>query len=106
MEKKILRTTVIITLLGVVLGIIIGIGIASHGTFDTSTLETWCGGSSGRVRMVGAWMYDDHGLEDETGNVWDYEGPIDGQAFYLLWIDDMGTSSVEDDQIVKVWKEV
>ena len=74
--------------------------------FDTSILETWCGGPSGRVRMVGAWKYDEHGFEDETGNIWDYDGTIDEEAFYLLWLDDMGTDSVEDDQIVKVWREV
>lgn len=73
-------------------------------SFDTSILEGWCGGSTGTIRMVGAWYYDGDTFEDETGNLWGYD-EVEEQAFYLLWIDDMGTPAVEDDTIVKVWQE-
>lgn len=72
---------------------------------DTSALSAWCGQPAGTVRMVGAWFYDVDTLEDETGNLWGYDG-VEDQAFYLLWIDDMGTPAVEDDTIVKVWQEI
>ena len=59
----------------------------------------------GVVRMVRAWKYDDHGLVDETGNIWDYNGPIDGNSVYTLYIDNMGTPQVEDDRVVRMWKD-
>lgn len=71
---------------------------------DTQILETWCGESTGTIRMVGAWYYDKNTFKDETGNLWGWDN-IDEQAFYLLWIDDMGTPGIEDDEILKVWQE-
>lgn len=72
--------------------------------FDISVLETWCGEPSGTIRMVGAWFYDENTFEDETGNLWGWDG-VEEQAFYLLWIDDLGTPQIEDDQIIKVFEE-
>ena len=74
--------------------------------FDTSALETWCGQANGNVRMVGAWRYDATSYEDETGSIWEVEGESVREGFYLLWIDDMGTNDLKDDEIVKVWSEV
>lgn len=74
-------------------------------TFDTSILETWCGKPMGTIRMVGAWYYEDGIFEDETGNLWGWDGEIEEQAFYLLWIDDLGDDIVQNDEILKVWQE-
>ncbi len=74
--------------------------------FNTQVLETWCGEPTGTIRMVGGWAYCEDVLEDETGNLWGYDG-LDEEAFYLVWIDDMGTPDyVQDDEIVKVWREI
>lgn len=72
--------------------------------FDTSALKDWRGNATGQIRMVGAQYYDDSTLEDETGNLWGISG-VTEQAFYLLWIDNMGTPAVEDDMIIKIWQE-
>lgn len=72
--------------------------------FDVSVLETWCGEPVGTIRMVGGWYYEPNTLEDETGNLWGFDG-IEDEAFYLVWIDDMGTPEIEDDEILKIWKE-
>lgn len=77
-------------------------------TFDTSVIEqTWCHGLDyGTIRMVGAWWYDDHVIEDETGNLWNIEQDIEENDFLLVWIvDNFTPNNVEDDTIVKVWRE-
>lgn len=73
--------------------------------FDVTQLETWCGEPSGTIRMVGAWINENKQLEDETGNLWEVGTELSEQAFYLLWIDDMGTKEIEDDEILKIWQE-
>lgn len=72
--------------------------------FDTSALNTWCGEPNGTIRMIGAQALDENTLEDETGNLWGWDD-VEEQSFYLLWIDDMGTPQIEDDEIVKIWEE-
>lgn len=72
--------------------------------FDVTILESWCGEPVGTIRMVGGWYYEPDTLEDETGNLWGFDG-IEDEAFYLVWIDDMGTPEVEDDEILKIWQE-
>lgn len=76
--------------------------------FDTTVIEqSWCNGLDyGTVRMVGAWWYDDHVVEDETGNLWNIEQDVAEGDFLLLWITDNFTADdVKDDVIVKVWRE-
>ena len=78
----------------------------SSTVFDTSVLETWCGGSIGSIRMVGAWRYDANTYEDETGAYWQTDSAVAANSFYLLWIDDDGTpNDLSDDILVKVWEE-
>ncbi len=72
--------------------------------FDTTAINNWCGEPTGTIRMVGAWFYDENTFEDETGNFWSYDN-VSKEAFYLLWIDDVGTPEVHDDEIIKVWQE-
>lgn len=74
--------------------------------FDTSILESWCGAPRGTIRMIGGVYYEQGIIEDEDGNLWGWGGPIDKDGFYLLWLDDMGTPAVEDDEILKVWQEI
>lgn len=79
--------------------------------FDTHFLETWCKGEDlGQIRMVGAWVYSTNAdgtttLEDEQGYLWAVDGPVQDNAFLLLWLADNNTAEVEDDVIVKVWCE-
>lgn len=73
--------------------------------FDVTQLETWCGEPSGTIRMVGAEFDGVDTFTDETGEMWGWEGDLDRNGFYLLWIDDNGTSDLTDDFIVKVWQE-
>ncbi len=79
--------------------------VVVESTFDTSVLDGWCGGPQGKIRMVGAWVYEDGVLEDETGNLWGWDGELDENGFYLLWIDDLGDDVVQNDEIVKLWQE-
>lgn len=81
--------------------------------FDTSALESWCGSSEVHsVRMVGAEVYrrdkNQVVVKDEDGSLWILENvDVDDNDFLLLWIDDMDTlGEVEDDVVVKVWREV
>ena len=56
--------------------------------------------------MVGAWWYDDHVIEDEMGNLWNIEQDIEENDFLLVWIvDNFTPDNIEDDAIVKVWRE-
>lgn len=82
--------------------------VEQTGGFDTSIIEdNWCGDfCDGTIRMVGAWQYERQLVEDETGNVWYIEEPVQADDFLLLWIADNHTpDNTEDDIIVKVWRE-
>lgn len=82
--------------------------VEQTGGFDTSIIEdNWCGDfSDGTIRMVGAWQYERQLVEDETGDVWYIEEPVQADDFLLLWIADNHTpNNTEDDIIVKVWRE-
>lgn len=82
--------------------------VEQSGGFDTSIIEdNWCGNfSDGTIRMVGAWQYERQLVEDETGDVWYIEEPVQADDFLLLWIADNHTpNNTEDDIIVKVWRE-
>lgn len=82
--------------------------VEQSGGFDTSIIEdNWCGDfSDGTIRMVGAWQYERQLVEDETGDVWYIEEPVQADDFLLLWIADNHTpNNTEDDIIVKVWRE-
>lgn len=74
----------------------------------TTAIEGWCGGFyDGTVRMLGGWYYDANHVEDETGNIWEIDVPVNEDDFLLLWIADNYTpDKVEDDIIIKVWAEV
>lgn len=73
--------------------------------FDTSALETWCGNPQGKIRMVSGWYYEPGVIEDEEGNLWGWNGELNENDFYLLWIEDCGSSNVEDDIILKLFAE-
>lgn len=82
--------------------------VEQSGGFDTSIIEdNWCGDfCDGTIRMVGAWQYERQLVEDETGDVWYIEEPVQADDFLLLWIADNHTpNDTEDDIIVKVWRE-
>ena len=82
--------------------------VEQTGGFDTSIIEdNWCGDfSDGTIRMVGAWQYERQLVEDETGDVWYIEEPVQADDFLLLWIADNHTpNDTEGDIIVKVWRE-
>lgn len=81
-------------------------------SFDLSVIENWCGSGTerGSIRFVGAEVYERKGdtltLIDEQDNLWDVEAlNIDDNDFLLLWINDNDTDTVEDDTIIKVWRE-
>lgn len=85
---------------------------AATSVYDTSYLENWCGEPSGTIRMVWAEWFNYEScsnittMKDETGELWVVRDvSIDENDFILLWLDDMGTDAVEDDQLVKVWIE-
>lgn len=79
--------------------------------FDVSALSGWCGaGEFGAVRMVGAVITGEAAgcweLMDDHGECW-YVEKLDllPDDFLLIWIDDMGTDDIQDDEIIKVWRE-
>ena len=79
--------------------------------FDVSALSGWCGaGECGTVRMVGAVIIGEAAgcweLMDDYGEIW-YVEKLDllPDDFLLIWIDDMGTDDIQDDEIIKVWRE-
>lgn len=79
--------------------------------FDVSALSGWCGaGEFGTVRMVGAVITGEAAgcweLMDDHGEIW-YIEKLDllPDDFLLIWIDDMNTDDIMDDEIIKVWKE-
>lgn len=81
-------------------------------SYDLSVIENWCGSGTerGSIRFVGAEVYTREGdtltLIDEQDNLWDVEAlNIDDNDFLLLWINDNDTDTVEDDTIIKVWRE-
>lgn len=79
--------------------------------FDVSDLSGWCGaGEYGTVRMVGAVIVGESAgcwkLMDDYGEIW-YIEKLDllPDDFLLIWIDDMNTDDIQDDEIIKVWRE-
>ena len=75
--------------------------------FDGSIIESqWCAGDEGHVRMMGGWMYQEGQVQGETEEVWQTDLPLDVADFYLLWVHDAGTPTVEDDELIKLWREV
>lgn len=79
--------------------------------FDVSALSGWCGaGEFGTVRMVGAVITGEAAgcweLMDDHGECW-YVEKLDllPDDFLLIWIDDMNTDDIQDDEIIKVWRE-
>lgn len=80
--------------------------IASTG-YDIASLPTWDEAPQSSVRMIYGWYYAQGEIETSDGHIWDLN--TDGINKYetvLLWFDTMNTPEIEDDQIVKVWKEV
>lgn len=81
----------------------------STSLFDTSALDTWCRGEDlGTLRMVGAWQTEGQPkgvVEDEQGNLWNITEDYEEHEFLLLWVADNHTDTVEDDVVVKVWRE-
>ena len=81
--------------------------------FDTSSIESWEGDfTSGKIRMVGAWLYgkDNSGnpiVIDEKNELWTVGGyDIKEDDFLLLWVSDSNTPDyVHDDLILKIWNE-
>lgn len=78
--------------------------------FNVQYISDWCGGTEGRIYMVGAHKYEQNGtmvtLEDEHGNLWDIDGvAVEDTDFLLLWLDDKGTTENIDDVIIKVWRD-
>lgn len=87
---------------------------AAAEVFDTSYLAGWDSGEPcGAIRMIGAWVFnhepsnDTWVLQDESGELWVVRNrELDEDDFLLLWLADNGTpDNVEDDLIIKVWKE-
>lgn len=79
--------------------------------FDISNLSGWCGaGEYGTVRMVGAVIVRESAgcwkLMDDYGEIWYIEKlDLSPDDFLLIWIDDMNTDDIQDDEIIKVWRE-
>lgn len=79
--------------------------------FDVSALSGWCGaGEYGTVRMVGAVIIGEAAgcweLMDDYGETWYVEKlDLNVDDFLLIWIDDMNTDDIQDDEIIKVWRE-
>lgn len=76
---------------------------------DTQVIEVdWGLGYEGdTVRMVCGWMYEEDSIEDQMGNVWEVEGDLSENDFFLLWISDNKTpDDVTDDIIIQMWREV
>ena len=80
--------------------------------FDTKALDAWDSGEDvGTIRMVGAWVAEHEDnlwlLEDEQGEQWyvEYFDDVKTEDFFLLWIADNNTAQVDDDVIIKTWRE-
>lgn len=80
--------------------------------YDTSAIEGWqTVESGGQVRMVCGWpIMESDGtwvIEDESGHLWRaHDEGISKHDFLLLWCDTKNTDTIEDDTIVKIWREV
>lgn len=57
---------------------------------------------TGEVRTVEAHYYKDGIFEDETGNLWGWDDEIDKKTTYTLYIDNLGDTRIDNDEIVKV----
>lgn len=75
--------------------------------FDTSYPETWDGGcEDGTIRMLAGWKYTNGVVEDESGQLWKFDGEIADEDLLLIWIADLHTpNDITDDVVLKVWKE-
>lgn len=81
----------------------------SETIWDLTALDNWCGGPNGKLRVIGAFKVEDGVLETEDGHQWKFDlvsNPFEFEALYLMWIDDMGTEDMADDQPIKIWKEI
>lgn len=81
----------------------------SEKAWDLTALDNWCGAPNGKLRVIGAFKVEDGVLETEDGHQWEFDpvsNPFEFEALYLMWIDDMGTEDIADDQPIKIWKEV
>lgn len=108
-EDAILGTILVLLYALPILGLVFNaMEPAEKQTYDTSVLELWDGEAhNGTIRMVSAWQTNDSLVEDETGNLWEVDLPIEEDDFLLLWIADNQTpDDVKDDLIIKVWREV
>lgn len=75
--------------------------------WDMSALDTWCGRPVGSLRVIGGIKYDKNSVLTDDGHIWSFENlDIQYDQLYLIWFDDMGTKEVDDDEIIKIWKEV
>lgn len=74
--------------------------------FNTSSLESWCGEPLGTIKMISG-CANGNFIGDENGKLWEVnpETVLDENALYLLWVDDMGTKNISDDELIKIWKE-
>lgn len=81
----------------------------SETSWDLTALDRWCGAPEGKLRVIGAFKVEDGVLETEDGHQWEFVpviNPFEFETLYLMWIDDMGTDDITDDQPIKIWKEV
>lgn len=82
--------------------------------FDTSPLESWCGvADCDNIIMIGAELASvdkEAGtaiLIDENGDLWEvHNDTLSFYDYYLIWIDNHGTESKWDDEVIKIWAEV
>lgn len=66
------------------------------------------------VRIACGWIIDKDGdlltIEDEDGNIWEvevgYGENFEVDEYLCIFFDKMDTDNIEDDEIVKLWKEV
>lgn len=109
MKKNVWLTVLLIVLLGCIsLSVVAEARNKEPAHFDTSIIEQCWGGdfADGNVRMLGGWYYSDGVVEDEMGHLWGIDQVIEEEDFLLLWIADNHTPNyVEDDIVIKVWRE-
>lgn len=78
--------------------------------FDVTALSNWCGEPIGKIKMLSGTVNETLDgnrsiIIDEEGHKWLIDSLLNKENFYLLWIDDMGTEEIKDDEIIKVWRE-
>lgn len=81
--------------------------IESSKSLETSMLKSWCGELVGDCRMIGGWFFQENAIQTQDGHIWDMNTEsINPHELLLIWFDDMGTSQIEDDQIIRIWSEI